>query len=87
MCFNEILVLDCRSRVRLGEHRLSTDPDCTASNGGLDPVCNESPQNFDIEEIIFHNDYGKPTVFRNDIALLRLNQSALYTGNDCQLIK
>ena len=57
-----------RKSVRLGEHTLSTDIDCNDDTG----ICNEKPQDFDIEEIIFHPEYGKPKVFRNDIALLRL---------------
>jgi hypothetical protein len=58
----------------VGEHRLSTNPDCQEVRDGVEvePVCNETPQDFDIEEIIFHKSYGKPQVFRNDIALLRL---------------
>lgn len=70
------------STVRLGEHRLSSNIDC-----GLDPnqpsnsepICNDTPQDFDIEEIIFHPDYGVPHVFRNDIALLRLNRPANFS--------
>ena len=67
----------------MGEHRLSSDIDC-----GLDPnqpsnsepICNDTPQDFDIEKIIFHPDYGVPHVFRNDIALLRLNRPANFSG-------
>lgn len=63
-----------RSKVRLGEHKLSTDPDCS------DTLCNDSPQDFDIEEIIFHESYNSPQVFRNDIALLRLSGPVNQTG-------
>ena len=59
----------------MGEHRLSTDPDCK------DGLCNETPQDFEIEENIFHEDYGKPVVFRNDIAILRLSRPVIKTGN------
>ena len=67
--------LPYRTTVRLGEHRLSTDPDCK------DGLCNETPQDFDIEQNIFHEDYGKPVVFRNDIAILRLSRPVIKTGN------
>ena len=62
----------------MGEHKLSSDPDC--GDPITDPICNNSPQDFDIEEIIFHQDYGVPHVFRNDIALLRLSGPANFSG-------
>ena len=62
----------------MGEHKLSSDPDCGDPN--TDPICNNSPQDFGIEEIIFHQDYGVPHVFRNDIALLRLSGPANFSG-------
>ena len=65
-----------RAKVRLGEHRISTDPDCLKQTS----VCNDSPQDFDVEEIVFHQDYGVPQVFRNDIALLRLSRPANFSG-------
>ena len=68
------------SRVRLGEHRLSTDPDCA------NEICNETPQDFDVDEIVFHPDYGLPAVFRNDIALIRLSRPANFTGKISQII-
>jgi len=63
--------------IRLGEHKLSSDPDCGNSDAG--PICNDSPQDFDVEEIVFHQDYGVPQVFRNDIALLRLSRPANFS--------
>ena len=65
-----------RKSVRLGEHRLSTDPDCTAGGN----FCNDHPQDFDIEEVEVHPDYGSPQVFRNDIALIRLSKPANFSG-------
>ena len=62
----------------MGEHKLSSDPDCGNSDAG--PICNDSPQDFDVEEIVFHQDYGVPQVFRNDIALLRLSRPANFSG-------
>jgi len=61
--------------VRLGEHQLSTDIDC--DDGGQS--CNDPPQNFEAEEIIFHPDYNKPNQYQNDIALIRLNREAVYS--------
>ena len=66
----------CSASVRLGEHKLSTDIDC--DDGGLS--CNDTPQNFEAEEVIFHPDYNKPNQFQNDIALIRLNRDAVYSG-------
>ena len=66
----------CSASVRLGEHQLSTDIDC--DDGGQS--CNDPPQNFEAEEIIFHPDYNKPNQYQNDIALIRLNRDALYSG-------
>ena len=68
----------------MGEHTLSTDIDCNDDTG----ICNEKPQDFDIEEIIFHPEYGKPKVFRNDIALLRLAKPYNQSGKKytfCQI--
>jgi len=73
------------TKVRLGEHKLSSDVDCgldpnqPSTGPGSDPICNDTPQDFDIEEIIFHQDYGVPHVFRNDIALLRLSGPANFS--------
>ena len=79
-----------RAKVRLGEHRISTNPDCycersSSTNPGECPdaisdECNDTPQDFDIEEIKFHPDYNRPTVFRNDIAIIKLAKPANFTG-------
>ena len=66
----------CSASVRLGEHQLSTDIDC--DDGGQS--CNDPPQNFEAEEVIFHPDYNKPNQYQNDIALIRLNRDAVYSG-------
>jgi len=60
--------------VRLGEHNLKGDPDCDSGS------CNETPQDFKIEEVIAHSDYAKPVAFRNDIALIRLDRPVNKTG-------
>ena len=74
-----LIIFNFRKSVRLGEHTLSTDIDCNDDTG----ICNEKPQDFDIEEIIFHPEYGKPKVFRNDIALLRLAKPYNQSGKKC----
>ena len=66
----------CSASVRLGEHQFSTEIDC--DDGGQS--CNDPPQNFEAEEIIFHPDYNKPNQYQNDIALIRLNRDAVYSG-------
>ena len=50
------------------------DPDCDSGS------CNETPQDFKIEEVIAHSDYAKPVAFRNDIALIRLDRPVNKTG-------
>jgi len=62
------------ARVRLGERQLSTEPDCDTSG-----KCAPPAQDFDPEEVFFHQDYNKPNVFQNDIALIRLSRDAIYS--------
>ncbi|XP_075147066.1 serine protease grass-like [Haematobia irritans] len=54
-------------QVRLGEHRISTEPDCV-ENG---KYCAPPVENVAIEKIIKHHAYVK---YSNDIALLRLQR-------------
>ena len=68
-----------RAAVRLGEHNLKEDPDCEETFSGTS-TCNETPQDFKIEEVIAHTDYAKPVAFRNDIALIRLDRPVNKTG-------
>lgn len=56
--------------VRVGEHRLSTNPDCVPDKSS----CADPPQDIKISKIIFHPKYNTPNPFRNDIALLKLSQ-------------
>ena len=73
-----------RVSVRLGEHNLKTDPDCKSEQGedcrNTECICNETPQDFKIEEVIAHTDYNIPVAYRNDIALLRLDRPVNKTG-------
>jgi len=56
--------------VRLGEHDLNTEKDCEEGR------CADPVQNFGIEKVIAHEDYGKPVEFQNDIALIKLDREA-----------
>ncbi|XP_033226883.1 CLIP domain-containing serine protease 2-like [Belonocnema kinseyi] len=60
-------------RVRLGEHNSDTNPDC--ENG----YCAEPVQDFKPENIIAHKDYNK-TPFKDDIAIIRLNEPVVFNG-------
>ena len=51
--------------VRVGEHDLASDVEC------FDDLCNH-PQDIEIENIIFHQNYSKPKPFQNDIAIIKL---------------
>jgi len=59
--------------IRVGEHDLKSDKDCT-EDGSL---CSETPQDFDVEEVIFHESYGKPKPFQNDIAVIKLSKDVI----------
>ncbi|XP_066950362.1 phenoloxidase-activating factor 3-like [Macrobrachium rosenbergii] len=60
--------------IRLGEHTLSTDPDC---RGG---VCADPLQKIGVEQTVIHESYGDPFGCRNcnDIALLRLSRTVRF---------
>ncbi|KAK2583734.1 hypothetical protein KPH14_009652 [Odynerus spinipes] len=57
--------------VRLGEHNTMTNPDCE------EDYCADPVQDFKIVSTIFHEGYNK-RLFRNDIAIVRLNRPAIY---------
>jgi gram-positive specific serine protease len=57
--------------VRLGELDSRSDSDCNADQS----VCNPPVQDFEIERVIAHAMYDTPK-YANDIALIRLRQSA-----------
>jgi len=56
--------------VRLGEHNLLTEEDCGERR------CTEPVQNFGIEKVIVHEEYGQPDDYQNDIALIKLDREA-----------
>ncbi|XP_076069688.1 glandular kallikrein-3, submandibular-like [Oratosquilla oratoria] len=56
--------------VRLGEHTLSSNPDCNSLR------CAPQPQDLDAESVISHEAYRNPCRYCNDIALIKLAQPA-----------
>ena len=63
----------------LGEHRTDTDPDCASKeNGGK---CSPPKISRGIKEIIIHESYTKEG-FKNDIALIRLDQEVTLNSED-----
>ncbi|XP_067203996.1 CLIP domain-containing serine protease HP8-like [Linepithema humile] len=67
--------------IRLGEHNTLTDPDCEKE------YCAEPVQDFLPESIVVHEDYDKP-LFKNDIAIIRLNKPAVYNSEfiNCSIL-
>ncbi|XP_036151132.1 CLIP domain-containing serine protease 2 [Monomorium pharaonis] len=57
--------------IRLGDHNILTDPDCEQG------YCAEPVQDYLPESIIAHEDYNKP-LYKNDIAIIRLNKPVIY---------
>ena len=51
-----------------------TNPDCE------NDMCADPVQDYKPAEIITHDSYGKP-LFKNDIALIRLDRPVKFTGN------
>ena len=56
--------------VRVGEHDLDSDEDCTDDGG----ECSPPPQEMQVEAVIFHQNYSKPKPFQNDIAVIKLTE-------------
>jgi len=64
--------------IRVGEHDLDKEEDCDGT--GQSKICAPAPQDMEIEDVIFHQSYGKPKAFQNDIAVIKLKQNV--TEND-----
>ncbi|KAK8386366.1 hypothetical protein O3P69_010793 [Scylla paramamosain] len=62
--------------VRVGEHTISTNPDCAASSA---VPCAPAPQDFDPEEVIVHTQFNKRAPVSDDIALIRLSRKVTIT--------
>eukprot|EP00095_Tigriopus_kingsejongensis_P004780 maker-scaffold77_size404793-snap-gene-2.16 protein:Tk04780 transcript:maker-scaffold77_size404793-snap-gene-2.16-mRNA-1 annotation:"serine protease easter precursor" len=73
--------LDPRSKfveVKLGEQDFKQDCDCLQPLQGITGPCMPPPQRIRIEEAIQHKDYnGQRGLFKNDIGLVRLSESAV----------
>ena len=74
------LTLNCRARVRVGEHTLSTPLDCWAKN-----KCAPKPQDFVPTKIIPHESYNAPNPFQHDIALLKLDRPIVRNGTSASV--
>ena len=67
--------------VRLGEYNENTDPDCQKVENSEKDLCADTYQDVIIEMAITHPDYS-PTLFTNDIGIIRLKtQAKLYQNN------
>ncbi|XP_031619835.1 serine protease easter-like [Contarinia nasturtii] len=65
--------------VRLGEHDLNTDPDCTEDDG--ETQCAPHVVDMEFSEIIIHEEYNPSSSTQyNDIALIRLSNSVEFTN-------
>lgn len=76
----QVLTIGTPKRVRLGEYDISHDgPDCAAVEAGGED-CTDGVTRILIEKIIPHPDYNPvSSLKRNDIALLRLKETAQFT--------
>ena len=57
--------------VRVGEHDLDSDPDCS------DGECSPSPQEMEVANVVFHPNYSNPKPFQNDIAVIKLTSEVV----------
>ncbi len=67
-----MLISKFRTKIRLGDHTLSSEEDCYAG------VCAPRYQEFSITKVIPHQLYGK--LDENDIAILILDKDARESG-------
>ncbi|KAJ8965979.1 hypothetical protein NQ314_003807 [Rhamnusium bicolor] len=67
------------TRVRVGEHSISSKVDCEIQENGKE-LCSKHPvQDLAIEEVIIHPGFNK-TVIVNDIGLIRVSKINLEVG-------
>ena len=63
--------------MRLGEHTIGNGgADCSNDNS----ICNFGVQDFDVDEVISHHMYNKPSQFQNDIALVKIKHKISING-------
>lgn len=60
-------------RIRLGEHKTDTDPDCQLS------FCNDPHQDYNITTFVSHEKFSL-TNSKHDIALIRVHKKITFTG-------
>lgn len=73
---NQALFAGARlSSIRVGEHDISTERDCSKDENGIELACAEQYQDIDIESVQFHPEYSRLKLV-NDIALVRLSSDA-----------
>ncbi|ROT79438.1 clip domain serine proteinase [Penaeus vannamei] len=65
------------SVIRLGEHNLVTEEDCTTT--GSTQRCAPPVQSFTPEQIIRHPDFDRRSSVSDDIALIRLDRAATFS--------
>ncbi|SPP72716.1 serine protease grass-like [Drosophila guanche] len=75
----------CMSRekpvsIRLGEHDLSTEVDCTMVGVGSQTRCQPPPEDIGIDRIIVHEGFPN-NLTQNDIALIKLNRDVEYAAH------
>jgi hypothetical protein len=64
---SKVLQKTFSTKIRLGDHILSTNPDCDSN------VCSLPYQEYSVVQAIIHPLYGVGGKFRNDIAILQLD--------------
>lgn len=74
-----------RTVVRLGEHNIATEEDCSKPDGSV-RRCAPNHQDFTPVDIIRHPDFNTRGSVSDDIALIRLNQTVQFSGEVTYLL-
>ena len=61
--------------MRVGEYDLGSELDCDQYGD-----CAPPPQDFSPVQVIIHQEYNKPTKFRHDIAIIKLDRDVRVNG-------
>ncbi|CAO1429480.1 unnamed protein product [Diamesa hyperborea] len=70
--------------VRLGEHNLSTEEDCSIDDDD-EPFCTQPYQDIKVQSFVAHPGFSRNTL-QDDIGLVKLSQSAQLTQNNINTI-
>lgn len=71
-----VICVACVDRVvRLGEYNIGTDQDC-----GYSVHCPVMTKEYEVEDLIQHEEYKSKPYFINDIALVRLKEEIRFNG-------